>query len=68
MEQARIDGYALDTGTFHADISCAAVPVWEGDRARAAIGLAGPTTRLPEQRLHQIAALIRNTIDDTHRT
>ncbi|MFF3787934.1 IclR family transcriptional regulator [Streptomyces sp. NPDC001933] len=68
VEQARIDGYALDTGAFHADISCAAVPVWENDRARAAIGVAGPTTRLPEERLHQIAALIRNTINDTHRT
>ncbi|MFY0515626.1 IclR family transcriptional regulator [Streptomyces anulatus] len=64
VEQVRKDGYALDTGDFHVDISCVAVPVREGDRVRAAIGVAGPTTRLPEARLRQIAVLVRKAVDE----
>ncbi|MER5326275.1 IclR family transcriptional regulator [Streptosporangium roseum] len=66
VEQARTDGYALDIANFHADISCVAVLVWEGDRARAAIGVAGPTTRLPRNRLRQIAPLIQIAIPAAH--
>lgn len=62
VEQARTDGYALDLAGFHADISCTAVPFWEDERARAAIAVAGPTTRLPETRLRQIATHIRETV------
>ncbi|MFJ9084144.1 IclR family transcriptional regulator C-terminal domain-containing protein [Streptomyces sp. NPDC102384] len=62
IEQAGTDGYALDLADFHPDISCVAVPLWEDDRARAAIAVAGPATRLPEARLHQIAAHIQKVI------
>lgn len=62
VEQARADGYALDLADYHPDISCTAVPLWEEDRARAAIAVAGPTTRLPEGRLRQIATHIRETV------
>ncbi|CDR13898.1 IclR family transcriptional regulator [Streptomyces iranensis] len=62
LEQARADGYALDLAGYHPDISCAAVPLWEDDRARAAIAVAGPTTRLPEARLRRIATHIRETV------
>ncbi|MGN9796358.1 IclR family transcriptional regulator [Streptomyces sp. OZ13] len=66
VEQARTDGYALDLARFHPDISCTAVPVWDGNRARAAIAVAGPTTRLPEIRLRQIATHIREIIEAGH--
>ncbi|WP_443045674.1 IclR family transcriptional regulator domain-containing protein [Streptomyces sp. NBC_00356] len=62
IEQAGTDGYALDLADFHPDISCVAVPLWEDNRARAAIAVAGPATRLPEARLHQIAAHIQKVI------
>ncbi|MEE4596801.1 IclR family transcriptional regulator C-terminal domain-containing protein [Streptomyces sp. DSM 41524] len=60
VERARADGYALDLADYHPDISCAAVPLWEDDRARAAV--AGPLTRLPESRLRGTATRIRETV------
>ncbi|TMU98699.1 IclR family transcriptional regulator [Streptomyces sp. DASNCL29] len=62
VERARADGYALDLADYHPDISCAAVPLWEDDRARAAVAVAGPLTRLPESRLRRIATRIRETV------
>ncbi|MFJ1551092.1 IclR family transcriptional regulator C-terminal domain-containing protein [Streptomyces sp. NPDC088246] len=55
VEQARADGYALGPAGCHAGISCTAVPVLEDGRARAAVAVAGPTTRRPGARLRQIA-------------
>jgi len=63
VEDAREDGFALDMADFHPDISCVAVPVFEGGRARAAVAVAGPATRLPEPRLRQIANLIRESLE-----
>lgn len=66
IEQAGTDGYALDLAGFHPDISCTAVPLWEDGRARAAIAVAGPATRLPEVRLRQIATHIQDAIEASH--
>lgn len=63
IEQAGNDGYALDLAGFHRDISCTAVPLWEDGRARAAIAVAGPATRLPEARLRQITTHIQEAIE-----
>ena len=56
-KQAQRDGYALDLAGFHADISCVAIPVSDRGIVRAAIGVAGPTSRLPASRLREIAQL-----------
>ncbi|MEU2970134.1 IclR family transcriptional regulator [Streptomyces ardesiacus] len=66
VEQARVDGYALDLADFHADIACTAVPVLDDGRARAAVAVAGPITRLPESRLRKIAALLRQATEAAH--
>ena len=52
-------GYALDLDSQHAGISCVAVAV----TPRAAIAVAGPTTRLPKARLVTIGKRIRQELD-----
>lgn len=62
VQEAHTDGYALDLARFHTDISCTAVPVLEDGKAHAAVAVAGPTTRLPETRLRQIALLAQEAV------
>jgi IclR family acetate operon transcriptional repressor len=52
-------GYALDLDSQNAGISCVAVAV----TPRAAIAVAGPTTRLPKARLVTIGKRIRQELD-----
>jgi IclR family acetate operon transcriptional repressor len=52
-------GYALDLDSHDAGISCVAVAV----TPRAAIAVAGPTTRLPKKRLVAIGERIRQELD-----
>lgn len=53
--RARETGYALDLDRFHPGVSCVAIPLGRG----AAVGVAGPTSRLGEDRLVEIARLAR---------
>jgi IclR family acetate operon transcriptional repressor len=52
-------GFALDLDSQNTGISCAAVAV----TPRAAIAVAGPTSRLPKKRLVTIGKLIRRELD-----
>lgn len=48
-------GFGLDLENYRAGLHCVAVPWREGDEVRAAIGLSGPSTRLPRDKLTDIA-------------
>lgn len=58
--QSQIDtvervGFALDLENYQPGLHCVAVPWREGGEVRAAIGLSGPSTRLPREKLTDIA-------------
>lgn len=48
-------GFALDLETYQPGLHCVAVPWREGGEVRAAIGLSGPSSRLPRDQLTDIA-------------
>jgi DNA-binding IclR family transcriptional regulator len=57
LERVRGDGYALDLEEYQSGLSCIAAPVRDhSGRVLAALGLAGPSSRLTSQRLQQLAA------------
>ncbi|MNV65683.1 Transcriptional regulator KdgR [compost metagenome] len=59
INDAQLKGFALDLDSEKAGISCVAIAV----TPRAAIAIAGPTSRLPELRLIEIAQQIRQELD-----
>jgi len=59
VDDAQRKGFALDLDSDKAGISCVAVAV----TPRAAIAIAGPTSRLPKLRLIEIAQHIRQELD-----
>ena len=59
IDDAQRKGFALDLDSEKAGISCVAVAV----TSRAAIAIAGPTSRLPKARLIEIAQHIRAELD-----
>ncbi|WP_329343975.1 IclR family transcriptional regulator [Streptomyces sp. NBC_01352] len=59
IADAKHHGFALDLDSQQAGISCVAVAV----TPRAAIAVAGPTSRLPESRLITIGQKIREALD-----
>ena len=59
IADAQRNGFALDLDSGNAGISCVAVAV----TPRAAIAIAGPTSRLPASRLAEIAQRIRQELD-----
>lgn len=48
-------GFALDLQTYQPGLHCVAVPWRDGGEVRAAIGLSGPSSRLPRDQLTDIA-------------
>lgn len=48
-------GFALDLESYLPGLHCVAVPWREGGEVRAAIGLSGPSARLPRDKLTEIA-------------
>jgi DNA-binding IclR family transcriptional regulator len=57
LERVRSDGYALDLEEYQPGLCCIAAPVRDhSGRVLATLGLAGPSSRLSEQRLRQLAA------------
>jgi DNA-binding IclR family transcriptional regulator len=51
---AREQGYAIDQGETSEGASCVAAPCRIGQVLIGAVAVSGPTTRLPERRLHEI--------------
>ncbi|SJN19033.1 Transcriptional regulator, IclR family [Mycetocola reblochoni REB411] len=58
IDDARSAGFALDEGAFHPGVSCVAMSIG-GD---AAIGVAGPSSRLARTRLREIGDLMARHI------
>lgn len=57
LEAVRHAGYALDREEFQAGLSCIAAPVRDhSGSVVAALGLAGPSSRLSEDRLQELAS------------
>lgn len=52
------EGFALDIDAYHPGVSCVAVPFGNG----AAIGVAGPTSRLPRRQLIEIGQRVRSLV------
>ncbi len=58
IEQVKNQGYAMDDEEYHPGVRCIAVPVFDyRNRCVAAIGISGPTSRLP---LESIARVVKN--------
>jgi DNA-binding IclR family transcriptional regulator len=57
IEQVKNQGYAMDDEEYNPGVRCIAVPVFDyRDRCIAAIGISGPTSRLP---LETIAGVVK---------
>ncbi len=55
LDQVQTDGYALDLEEFERGLRCIAAPIRDhSGRVLAAVGLAGPSNRLTDQRLHEL--------------
>ena len=52
-------GFALDLQTYQPGLHCVAVPWRDGGEVRAAIGLSGPSSRLPLDQLTDIAWMMK---------
>ncbi|MER6170380.1 IclR family transcriptional regulator [Streptosporangium sp. NPDC001681] len=59
VRDAHARGFAIDLDAFHPGVSCVAVPLGRG----AALGVAGPSSRLSEARLVDIAQHVRRRLD-----
>jgi IclR family transcriptional regulator, KDG regulon repressor len=65
IEQVKNQGYALDDEEYEAGVRCIAVPVLDyRERCAAAIGISGPTSRLPLETIRQVAQTVQ-TIGQT---
>ena len=56
-------GFALDLETYQPGLHCVAVPWREGGEVRAAIGLSGPSARLPRHQPTDIAWMMMKEAD-----
>ncbi|NCB04113.1 MAG: IclR family transcriptional regulator [Clostridia bacterium] len=64
LTRSRARGYGVDDGEHEEGVTCVAVPVFDryGDAA-AAISASGPTARMREQGIEEIAAVLRTRAD-----
>ncbi len=60
LEQARIQGVAVDDGEFAEGIRCVARPVFDSsDRMIAALGISGPSVRIGDARMAELGQMVR---------
>jgi len=59
LQRVNADGYAIDIGEYDEGLTCIAAPI-RGDSGQvcAALGLSGPSWRIPEGRLPSIIGLL----------
>jgi DNA-binding IclR family transcriptional regulator len=68
LAKVRRKGYALDVEEFERGLRCIAAPVWDqSGRVVAALGLAGPASRLTSDRLRGLAAPVMKAASDVSR-
>ena len=59
LEIVRAQGYAIDDEEWNLGVRCIAVPVFDHrDKCEAAIGISGPTTRLPLEKISQLSPIV----------
>lgn len=59
LEIVRSQGYATDDEEWNLGVRCVAVPIFDyRDKCEAAIGISGPTTRLPLEKLSEISRFV----------
>ena len=59
LEIVRTQGYAIDDEEWNLGVRCIAVPVFDHrDKCEAAIGISGPTTRLPLEKISQLSTTV----------
>lgn len=56
--------YALDLENHTAGFHCVAIPIQEDGETRACLGLSGPASRLPEERLREVARML---LEESHK-
>ncbi len=60
IEQVKAQGYAIDDEEYEPGVRCIAVPVIDfRGRCVAAIGISGPTSRLPLENIRQVAQTVQ---------
>ena len=62
IEQVKSQGYAIDDEEYEPGVRCIAVPVLRLSRplCAAAIGISGPTSRLPLESIRQVAQTVQD--------
>ena len=56
LEQIRAQGYAVDNGEHHSDVTCVGAPIFgHGGNAIASISIAAPTARFSLEKAHELA-------------
>jgi DNA-binding IclR family transcriptional regulator len=64
LEITRQRGYALDDGEYEEGIRAVSVPIWDMDgNVIAALSMPGPSTRMPLQRMPEIAEALLEAAD-----
>jgi IclR family transcriptional regulator, KDG regulon repressor len=61
IEQVKSQGYAIDDEEYDTSVRCIAVPVCDyRERCAAAIGISGPTSRLPLETIPSVAKVVQD--------
>jgi IclR family transcriptional regulator, KDG regulon repressor len=61
IEQVKNQGYAMDDEEYNLGVRCIAVPVFDyRDRCVAAIGISGPTSRLPLETIANVVKIVQD--------
>lgn len=64
LQKVRANGYALDLEEFEVGLRCIAAPVRDqSDRVIAALGIAGPLSRLEDGRLNELVPVVVDAAD-----
>jgi len=59
LKRVRLLGFALDDEEFSLGLRCIAAPIFdESGNARAALSVAGPTSRIPDERVASLGAVV----------
>lgn len=67
VRQARRDGFALDLDETFDACRCVAVPLYIKGSLIGAVGISGPSSRLPESRMRELGAYLTTKLAETDR-